>query len=144
MVIPNKISCCLINRSKSSIGKIDKVILEKINQLIQLITKVNQWKDTSSIIEWFNNFENKQRLSFMVFDIENFYPSFSEYLFIKAIQFARQITEITEEDINLIMQARTALLFNDGIPWVKKEGNEDFDVPMGCFDDAEVCELVGS
>ena len=80
----------------------------------------------------------------MIFDIENFYPSFSEYLFIKAIQFARQITEITEEDINLIMQARKTLLFNDGIPWVKKEGNEDFDVPMGCFDDAEVCELVGS
>ena len=132
------------NRSKSSIGKIDKVILEKINQLIQLITKVNQWKDTSSIIEWFNNFENKQRLSFMVFDNENFYPSISENLFIKAIQFARQITEITEEDINLIMQTRKALLFNDGIPWVKKKGNEDFDVPMGCFDDAEVCELVGS
>ena len=144
MVIPNKISCRLINRSKSSIGKIGKVILEKINQLIQLITKVNQWKDTSSITEWFNNFENKQRLTFMVFDIEIFYPSISENLFIKAIQFARQITEITEEDINLIMEARKALLFNDGIPWVKKKGNEDFDVPMGCFDDAEVCELVGS
>ena len=46
--------------------------------------------------------------------------------------------------MNLIMQARKTLLFNEGTPWVKKEGNEDFDVPMGCFDDAEVCELVGS
>ena len=26
----------------------------------------------------------------------------------------------------------------------KKEGNEDFDVPMGCLDREEVCELVGS
>ena len=42
------------------------------------------------------------------------------------------------------MQARKTLLFNEVIPWVKKEGNQDFDVPMGCFDDAEVCELVGS
>ena len=42
------------------------------------------------------------------------------------------------------MQARKTLLFNEGIPWVKKEGNQDFDVPMCCFDDAEVCELVGS
>ena len=25
----------------------------------------------------------------------------------------------------------------------KKKGKEDFDVPMGCFDGAEVCELVG-
>ena len=28
--------------------------------------------------------------------------------------------------------------------WVKKEVNENFDVLMGCFDGAEVCELVGS
>ena len=26
----------------------------------------------------------------------------------------------------------------------KEDGNEDFDVPKGCFDAAEVCELVGS
>ena len=29
-------------------------------------------------------------------------------------------------------------------PWVKKCGNDDFDVPMGCYDGAEACELVGS
>ena len=27
--------------------------------------------------------------------------------------------------------------------WVKKEGDEDFDIPMGCYDGAEICELVG-
>ena len=42
------------------------------------------------------------------------------------------------------MQARKILLFNEGIPWVKNKKNEDFDVPMNCFDGAEVCELVGS
>ena len=35
-------------------------------------------------------------------------------------------------------------MFNEKIPWVKKDGSEDFDVPMGCFDGAEVCELVGT
>ena len=40
------------------------------------------------------------------------------------------------------MQARRTL-FNDGELWVKKTGNEEFDVPMGCFDGAEICELVG-
>ena len=74
----------------------------------------------------------------MVFDIENFYPSISKNLFIKAIQFPKQITEITDKDINLIMQARKTLLFNEDIPCVKKEGNENFDVPMGCFDGTEL------
>ena len=36
------------------------------------------------------------------------------------------------------------LLFNEKIPWVKKDGSEDFGVPIGCFDGAEVCELVGT
>ena len=27
---------------------------------------------------------------------------------------------------------------------VQKEGNEDFNVPMGCFGEAEVCEIVGT
>ena len=27
--------------------------------------------------------------------------------------------------------------------WVKKEGHEDFDIPMGCYDGTEICELVG-
>ena len=41
------------------------------------------------------------------------------------------------------MQSRRKLLFNNKDPWLKKSGNEEFDIPMGCFDGAEVCELVG-
>ena len=48
---PNKISCHLINPSKSSIGKTSKVILDKINSHIQKETSANQWKDTSSVID---------------------------------------------------------------------------------------------
>ena len=33
---------------------------------------------------------------------------------------------------------------HDGISWVKRSGNKDFDVPMGSYDSAEVCELVGA
>ena len=43
-----------------------------------------------------------------------------------------------------MMQVRKTLLFNDSKPWLKKFANKDFDVPMGCFDGAEVCELVVS
>ena len=42
------------------------------------------------------------------------------------------------------MQARKTLLFLDDIPWAKRSGNEDFDVPMGSYDGVEVCELVGA
>ena len=43
-----------------------------------------------------------------------------------------------------MMQTSKTLLFNDSQPWLKKFGSEDFDVPIGCFDGAEVSELVGS
>ena len=34
-----------------------------------------------------------------------------------------------------------SLLYNNGIPWVKKEGT-GFDVIMGAYDRAEICELI--
>ena len=51
----NKFPCHLINPSKSSVRKISKVILDKINNHIQKETAAYQWKDTSSVIEWFVN-----------------------------------------------------------------------------------------
>ena len=36
------------------------------------------------------------------------------------------------------------LLFLNSEPWVKKLGNENFNVPMGCYNSAKLCELVGS
>ena len=41
------------------------------------------------------------------------------------------------------MHSRKTLLFWQDSTWVKKEGDEDFDIPMGCYDGAEICELVG-
>ena len=41
------------------------------------------------------------------------------------------------------MQCRGTLVFHNKDPWLKKSGNEEFDVPMWCFDGAEVCELLG-
>ena len=35
------------------------------------------------------------------------------------------------------------LVFNNKNSLLKKSGNEEFDVPMGCFDGADVCELLG-
>ena len=140
---PDKIPCRLINPSKSTVGKISKVILDKINDHIQKETSVNQWKDTSSVIEWFVNIKEKESSSFMAFDIESCYSSITERLFTNAIRFAREITEISDYDMSLINQSQKTLLFNEKIPWVKKDGSEDYG-SVGCFDGAEVCELVGT
>ena len=61
-----------------------------------------------------------------------------------AISYAKSLIDITEEEYSIIMHSRKILLFQNSEPWVKKYGKEDFDVPMGCYDGAEVCELVRS
>ena len=48
---PNKISCRLINPCKSSIGKISKGILGRINTAVRNHIKVNQWKDIFTAID---------------------------------------------------------------------------------------------
>ena len=60
----------------------------------------------------------------------------------EAIQVAKEHVPITRKDVEVIFHARKSVLYNDGEPWVKKEGGS-FDVPMGAYDGAEVCELIG-
>ena len=140
---PHKISCRPINPSKSDVGKINKHIVDKVNQKLISVTEVNQWKNSHPVIERFTNIRNKSNASFFVFDIESCYPSISLELLEDAINFAKTICNISEQDTSINMQARRTLLFNNGKPWVKKTGNEEFDVPTGCFDRAEICELMG-
>ena len=78
---PEKISCRLINPSKTDIGKISKQILDRVNNTMLKKPKVNQWKNTSSVIEWHCNIKRKDQCSFVVFDIESFYLSISTKLF---------------------------------------------------------------
>ena len=70
-------------------------------------------------------------------------PSLSVELLEKSIHFARSIIEIEDKTTDIINHARKSLLFHDSNAWVKKEGNPLFDVTMGSYDGAEVCELVG-
>ena len=49
---------------------------------------------------------------------------------------------ITNKDIDVIFYARKSLLYYNNKPWVKK-GENNFDVTMGTYDGAEVCELIG-
>ena len=140
----NKILCRLINPSKSNIGKISKAILDTINKNVVRSTEINQWKNTSNVLDWYANYKDKIKASFVQFGIENFYPSITSDLLYNSIQFAKEVTTVSDNGIHIIMQSRKTLLLNGKKPWVKRCGDKDFDVPMGCYDGAEVCELVGS
>ena len=82
---PHTLSFRLINPLKSDNEKISKSLLDTINENILKETTVNQWKNTSQVINWFNNIKNKKASSFVNFYVENFYPSISIDLFTDAI-----------------------------------------------------------
>ena len=95
---PEKPNFRLINPSKSDIGKVSKRIFDQINQNISQNTNVNQWKNSTSVIDWFKAIDNKPQYTFSVFDIESFYRSILLDLFEKALNFAKQITPIPDSD----------------------------------------------
>lgn len=134
----------LINPSKTDIGRISKAVLDRINKDLLGKIKVNQWKSDKEVIGWFTGISAKGRCTFFQFDIDNFYPSITLELFNKAIAYAKRYVTISDQDVKIFMQARKTLLFHDEEPWTKRNNNNNFDVPMGSYDGAEVCELIGA
>ena len=65
---PHKISCRMINPSKSDIGKISKIIPDKINSNAVSSVQVNQWKKSQAVVEWFTKIQNKNNASFVAFE----------------------------------------------------------------------------
>ena len=139
---PNHPKCRLINPAKSELGKVAKKILSRVVTSLRKMTKLNQWKNSFSVIDWFKQLENKRNLSFLVFDIVEFYPNITEDLLKRALNYAKRHTDISKEEIEIILQTKKAFLFSDGKPWIKK-GRKQFDVTMGSWDGAELADLVG-
>ena len=140
----NKPSCRLISPTKNELGKISKIILEQINQETLKKTEVNQWKNTSKVIKWFNNTENKKDCSFIQFDIKEFYPSITEEILEQAISFAKSLTDIDDHKIRTIKHCRKSVLFHNSVAWKKKTKASCFGVTINSYDGLEVCELVGT
>ena len=132
----------LINPAKNEVGRLSKYILSDINLQLRNILQLNQWNNTTNVLNWFKNIKDKNSYNFLIFDIVEFYPSINEKLLIDSIHFAEQYVNITAENKALIHHARKSLLFCNDQVWIKKSSGL-FDVTMGAFDGAEVCELVG-
>ena len=58
----------------------------------------------------------------MQFDIEEFYPSISKGLLMKAINQARSFVTISKEEVKTIIYSRKSLLLNNISVWIKREG----------------------
>ena len=138
-----KLPCRLINPCKSNIGAVSKSILDRINSDIRGSTNVNQWKNTNEVLNWFDSIGDKASCQFIQLDIKEFYPSISKELLTNALEFARQHTTISEKETRTILHCRKSLLFFKDEAWIKKCTDDCFDVTMGSYDGAEICELIG-
>ena len=70
-----------------------------------------------------------------------FYPLIKEPLLGKALKIVEEYIDILTNDKAIIKHASKSLLFNKSETWMKKDSGL-FEVAMGAFDGAEVCELV--
>ena len=132
----------LLYQAKNELGRISKTILDKINLNLRNGTKANQWKSTNDVISWFKSIKNKQNCKFISFDIKNFYPTITKGLLLKCLSFAETKVQITEDDKKIIYHSRKSQLFEK--KHVDEKRGDLFDVAMGAYDGAEVCELVGT
>ena len=57
--------CRLINAAKSELGKVAKIIVENINKAIREKLLYNQWRNTSNVIDWFQNTTDKGNCIFI-------------------------------------------------------------------------------
>ena len=104
--------CRSINPSKSELGKVGKFLIEKVNTIIRDKSLINQWRDTDTVINWFKNIVNKSNCIFIQFDIEEFYPSISKGLLMKAIDHTQSFVTINKEDVKTIMHHSMCILVN--------------------------------
>ena len=118
-------------------GKISRRILHRISSEIMRAAKFNQWKNTASAIEWFKSIKNKKHLSFICFDIEEFYPSISQDLLNKALDFTSTYDNITMDERNIIIHTKKSTLVHKQQPWQKK-GDTSFYVTLGSYHSAEL------
>ena len=120
----NNTKCRLINPTKPKICKVNKNIVDKMNISIRCRADVNQWRSTKEVIRRFNNLENKKQLSFLTFDIADFYPSITDNPLIKILKWAPKNHNITPTELETIIHARRTILYDHkGNVWTKKAQN---------------------
>ena len=132
----------LINPAKNEICRQSKQTLDQINSKLCEVLKLNEWKNTPIVINWFKKIESKSSYKFLMFDIKEFYPSIKEGFLIEPLEFAKQYMTIKSKYRETIFHARKSPLYNEGEPWIEKQSNR-FYVTLVSYDGADVCRLIG-
>lgn len=106
------------------------------------VTKTNQWKNTSSVLQWLQKLPNKRKCAFISFNVVEFYFPISETLLEHARDFGTNYMNISHDYHYIIVEAKKSLLFNNRNHQKKTNTNTLFNVTMGSYDGAETCELI--
>lgn len=77
-----------------------KKIIKNINKNVREKLKYNQWRNTSNVIDWFQNIVEKNNIILIQSDIKEFYPSITKHLMLKAIELAKFYTSITQHQVD--------------------------------------------
>ena len=80
--------------------------MQNTNTTLSEKLKVNEWKNTESVINWLKKIPNKHLCKLFMFDIKEFYPSIKEKLLREAIRLAKRHISITIKDIEAIFHRR--------------------------------------
>ena len=94
----NNIKTRLLNPTKPELGKVSKKILEAKIQILKKKTGFNQWKNNTSMLNWYIKQRQKHKLTFIQFDVDDFYGSIGEELLNDAIDWANKYVDITEDE----------------------------------------------
>ena len=88
----NKKSVRLINPTKTELGKVSKIILQDVVDCLKKKFELNLWISTKEAIDWFSNIKNKNKATFIQFDIVEFYPSINEKTLRDSLEFEYEET----------------------------------------------------
>ena len=97
--------------------------------------KLNQWRNTETVIDWFKGIRNKHLCKFVIFDNQEFHSSITW----KALLLLKH-TVLSDDEKAIIHQAGKSFL-NDQQTWITKNSRL-FVVMMGAYNGAEDYELV--
>ena len=139
----NKKAVRLINPTKTELGKVSNIILQDVVNCLKNKLGLNLWISTKEAIDWFSSIKNMDKATFIQFDIVEFYPSIKERILMDSLEFAKQHTNLTSSDVEIIMSCRKNILMHNNEIWVKSGVANGFDVPMGAFDSAQISDIIG-
>ena len=67
---------------------------------------VDQWKNTDTVMNWFQSITDNSTCIFMQFDMQKCILFISKHLLMKAMNYAKEFVEISDEEFTNILHSR--------------------------------------